>query len=402
MKTIVALSALCVVLLLSLAVAPAAAQDNYEAERKRALDLVQEHNLLAALPLLEKLATAKPEDTVVLQNLALALASHGIASKNPELIKQNFRRARELAERCRKLGDNSQLVQTILERLPTEEELNAPSPKNTPADDALQAGEAAFSSGDFKRALAEYERAEKLDPKLYEAPLFAGDMHYKLNDIEKAGTAYARAIAINPDRDTAYRFWGNALLQNGRMEESKQKLIEAILCEPYSRAPWQYMSNWAQRNQAQLGHPKIEIPQSSVQRKDDQNVNIFVAPSEKQDGTSAWAIYSLVKAGWMMDKKFKEAFPNEKEYRHSLKEEAQSLRIAIESVENQVKEGKLKEKSLDESIANLLKIHRAGLIESYVLLAMADEGIAKDYLEYRKNNRDKLRRYLVEFVISNK
>ncbi len=401
MKNLVTVCALCV-LLLALAGAPAAAQDNYEAERKRALDLVEKHDLLAALPLLEKLATAKPEDTVVLQNLALGLASQGIASKNPELIKQNFRRARELAERCRKLGDNSQLVQTILERLPTEEELNAPSPKNTPADDALQAGEAAFSSGDFKRALAEYERAEKLDPKLYEAPLFAGDMHYKMNDIEKAGTAYARAIAINPDRDTAYRFWGNALLQNGRMEESKQKLIEAILCEPYSRAPWQYMSNWAQRNQAQLGHPKIEIPQSSVQRKDDQNINILVTPSEKQDGTSAWAIYSLMKAGWMMDKKFKEAFPNEKEYRHSLKEEAQSLRIAIESVENQVKEGKLKEKSLDESIANLLKIHRAGLIESYVLLAMADEGIAKDYLEYRKNNRDKLRRYLAEFVIGNK
>lgn len=401
MKNLVTVCALCVVLL-ALAAVPAVAQDNYEAERKRALDLVEKHDLLAALPLLEKLATAKPEDTVVLQHLALALASHAIASKNPELMKQNFRRARELAERCRKLGDNSQLVQTILERLPTEEELNAPPKKNTPADDALQAGETAFSSGDFKRALAEYERAEKLDPKLYEAPLFAGDMHYKLNDIEKAGAAYARAIAINPDRDTAYRFWGNALLQNGRMEESKQKLIEAILCEPYSRAPWQYLGNWAQRNQAELGHPKIEVPQSSVQRKDDQNINILVTPSEKQDGTSAWAIYSLMKAGWMMDKKFKEAFPNEKEYRHSLKEEAQSLRIAIESVENQVKEGKLKEKSLDASIANLLKIHRAGLIESYVLLAMADEGIAKDYLEYRKNNRDKLRRYLVEFVIGDK
>ena len=183
MKNLVTVCALCV-LFLALAAAPAAAQDNYEAERKRALDLVEKHDLLAALPLLEKLATAKPEHTGVLQHLALALASQAIASKSPELMKQNFRRARELAERCRKLGDNSQLVQTILERLPTEEELNAPPKKNTPADDALQAGEAAFSSGDFKRALAEYERAEKLDPKLYEAPLFAGDMHYNLNGIE--------------------------------------------------------------------------------------------------------------------------------------------------------------------------------------------------------------------------
>lgn len=401
MKTFVTVYALCIALLLSFVVAPVAAQDNYDADRQRAFELVKENNLTAALPLLEKLAKAKPEDTGVLQNLALALAAQAIASKDQEMMKRNFRRARELAEQCRKLGDNSQLVQTILERIPTEEQMNVPAKPRTPADDALQAGEAAFSSGDFKKALAEYERAEKLDPKLYEAPLFAGDMHYKLNDIEKAGAAYARAIAIDPDRDTAYRFWGNVLLQSGKLEESRQKLIEAIICEPYSRAPWQYLSNWAQRSKAQLGHPKIEIPRSSVQRKDDQNINIFVNPTDKQDGTSAWTIYSLVKAGWMDDSTFKKEFPNEKEYRHSLREEADSLRLAIETVEEQIKQRKLKEKSLDVSIANLLKLHRAGLIEAYVLLAQADEGISKDYADYRRNNRDKLRKYLADFVISN-
>lgn len=390
------------VLLLAFSALPAKAQDTYDADRQRAFQLVQENNLVAALPLLEKLAAAKPDDTGVLQHLALAVAAQAVASKDPEQMKQGFRRARALAEKCRQLGDNSQLVQTILERLPTEEQMNAPAKPGTPAEDALQAGEAAFSGGDFKTALAEYERAEKLDPKLYEAPLFAGDVHYKLKDIEKAGAAYARAIAIDPDRDTAYRFWGNVLLQSGRMEESKQKLIEAVICEPYSRAPWQYLSNWADRNQVQLSHLKIEVPQSSVQRKDENNISILVSPTEKADGTAAWGIYSLVKAGWMSDQKFKEAFPNEKEYRHSLNEEAQSLRMAIESVENQIKNGKLKEQSLEISIANLLKIHRAGMIEPYVLFVMADAGIAKDYVEYRKNNRDKLRRYLTDFVAANK
>jgi hypothetical protein len=73
-----------------------------------------------------------------------------------------------------------------------------------------------------------------------------------------------------------------------------------------------------------------------------------------------------------------------------------------ESVESQLKDGKLKESSLDASIANLLKLHREGLIEAYVLLAMADEGIARDYAEYRKNNRDKLRRYLNDYVTAGK
>ena len=68
----------------------------------------------------------------------------------------------------------------------------------------------------------------------------------------------------------------------------------------------------------------------------------------------------------------------------------------------QLKEGKLKENSLDVSIANLLKLHRDGLIEVYVLVARPDEGIARDYAEYRKNNRDKLRRYLDEYVTAGK
>ncbi len=113
-------------------------------------------------------------------------------------------------------------------------------------------------------------------------------------------------------------------------------------------------------------------------------------------------VYSLTRAAWMAGEKFSKAFPNEQRYRHSLPEEAEALRASAESVESQVKEGKLKESSLDVSIANLLKLHRAGLIEAYVLLAMPDSGITRDYAEYRRNNRDKLRRYLNEYVTAGK
>jgi hypothetical protein len=62
----------------------------------------------------------------------------------------------------------------------------------------------------------------------------------------------------------------------------------------------------------------------------------------------------------------------------------------------------MKEKDLDTSMANLLKVHNAGLLEAYVLLAKPDAGIANDYAEYRKNNRDKLRRYMNEYVTAGK
>jgi hypothetical protein len=39
------------------------------------------------------------------------------------------------------------------------------------------------------------------------------------------------------------------------------------------------------------------------------------------------------------------------------------------------------------------------MIEPYVLLNAADEGIAQDYPGYREKNREKLEQYLSEFVV---
>jgi len=89
-------------------------------------------------------------------------------------------------------------------------------------------------------------------------------------------------------------------------------------------------------------------------------------------------------------------------YRHSLREEYQALSLVAESVEAQLKQGELKESDLNKSIANLLKLHREGLLEAYILLVKPDDGIVRDYPEYRANNREKLRRYMNEYVTAAK
>ena len=90
-------------------------------------------------------------------------------------------------------------------------------------------------------------------------------------------------------------------------------------------------------------------------------------------------------------------YPGEKDYRHSLKEEAAALRIVAEIASKDLKDGKVK--SLDESLNNLIKLNDAGLLEAYILFARPDQGIARDYDTYRKANREKLRRYWLEIVI---
>jgi len=43
------------------------------------------------------------------------------------------------------------------------------------------------------------------------------------------------------------------------------------------------------------------------------------------------------------------------------------------------------------------KLYQAKMIERYVLLNAADQGIAQDYPAYREKNREKLEQYLSKF-----
>jgi hypothetical protein len=75
-----------------------------------------------------------------------------------------------------------------------------------------------------------------------------------------------------------------------------------------------------------------------------------------------------------------------------------ALSLVVVTHKEQMKDKKLKR--LDPSLANLLKLSDAGLLEAYILLARPDEGIAQDHAAYRKANPDKLRRYVVEYILT--
>jgi hypothetical protein len=53
----------------------------------------------------------------------------------------------------------------------------------------------------------------------------------------------------------------------------------------------------------------------------------------------------------------------------------------------------------DANVQLLLRLYHAGLLDPYILLNGADQGIAQDYAAYREKNRDKVREYLGTFVV---
>jgi hypothetical protein len=171
------------------------------------------------------------------------------------------------------------------------------------------------------------------------------------------------------------------------------------VAEPYSKFAWQGLRQWADIEKATLLAPKIDRPAGPVvDAKKLGNVTINIDPAATDDkqhpGASAWLMYSLIRAGYRGDE-FKKNFPNEKEYRHSLKEEDAALVTVVESIKNQ----NVKTSELDESLRNLVELNDAGMLDCWILISASDEGIAKDYDAYRKQHRQLLHDYLERFVV---
>jgi tetratricopeptide (TPR) repeat protein len=377
-----------------LAVSAALAQDD---EATRANDLYKAGKRPEALPLYEDLAKANPNEQLYAERLADCLGAEATQLSDPAEVKAVRIRERDAAKRAVTLGDTAEFVRQMA-NLDPEQPLYASI--ISPAKALLTEAEKAYTAGDFPTAMAKYTAAAEADPHLYEAPLYAGDTAYVQKDLNTAAPWFARAIGIDPNRETAYRYWGDAILKLGNdPAAAREKFIDAIVAEPYSKFAWQGLRQWADIEKATLLAPKIDRPAGPVvDAKKLGNVTINIDPAATDDkqhpGASAWLMYSLIRAGYRGDE-FKKNFPNEKEYRHSLKEEDAALVTVVESIKNQnVKTGEL-----DESLRNLVDLNDAGMLDCWILISASDEGIAKDYDAYRKQHRQLLHDYLERFVV---
>lgn len=378
--------------------------DDFNTERERAIQLINERKYADALPIFERLATSKQADGQVMYGLGVAILMTSDNIKDEEAQRKERLRARAALVRAREMGVRDENLDILIKSVKEDGNLAGKS-GNKEAEAAMMEASAAFAAHDYEKAAREYERAAHLDPTLYEAVLYTGDSYYAMKSWDKAFEWFARAVALDPDKETAYRYWGDALMMSGKQEEARDKFFEAIIADPYSQMTWRGLMQWAQRNKVALAHPKIEIP-ANVSSGANGNINITVDEKalggSKSDGSAAWMMYGIARATWMTGKdgklsdKFAQAYPNEKSYRHSLAEEVDALRLTTVSVKEQGKEIK----QLEPSLAKLVKLIDAGLLEPFVLFARADQGIAQDYAAYRKANREKLRRYLLEYVVT--
>ena len=380
------------VLLLLAPFVTARAQDNDE--RHRAFQLYKDAKYPEALALFEKLAVANPQDVAVIENLGLLVYNQSAYLPTPEERKKARKRAREILIQAVKLGSPNPLS-ALIDGIPEDGGNDGSFSARKEVDDAMREGEAAFAKGEFPKAIEMYQRALLLEPKLYEAALFIGDVYFKSAEQTKAGEWFARAIQINPDRETAYRYWGDSLIKQGKVTEAGDKFLEAYIAEPYNRLARSGFAQWGERVNINLAHPRVEFPASVNKKGEGTSITLDPKMFEKDNDPSsaAWLMYSLTRASWSTSE-FAKQYPNEKAYRHSLKEEAASIRAALRLLDEK------KATNPDRSLQILKKLDKDGLLEVFILLAMPDQGIAADFADYRKTNVADLRRYVKQYVLT--
>jgi tetratricopeptide (TPR) repeat protein len=350
-----------------------------------------------ALPLYESLAKQYPKEWLYAERLADCLAAKSAQTTDPAEVKVLRIRERDSAKKAIELGDTAEFVRLMANLDPDAPVMIAPA---SPGGADLQEAEKAFTAGDFATALAKYKAAAEADPKLYEAPLYAGDTAFVQGDLEEASKWFARAILANPNRETAYRYWGDAIMKYGNNPEAaKQKFIDAIVAEPYSRLAWQGLKQWAQLEKAVLKAPQIDRPaEPKIDPKKPNTINIVIDPDsideKKHPGAPAWMLYSLCRAGFRGDQ-FKKEFPNETSYRHTLKEEDGCLSLVFAGSN----ERQSANAQLDESMRNLIELNRSGMLDCWILINGADAEIAQDYAAFREKHRKLLHDYIERFVV---
>ena len=384
------------ILLLCLAAASKAADaiDANDPDRKQAFQLYRQHNMPEAADLLEKVVAKNPTDVAAQEAFGVALVGRAETQTDAEKARADRLSARRALLHAKELGDTSDLCRILLAQIPEtgEPTLLATKPE---VDAALKVDEAAFAKGAWQDAIAAYTSAWDLDHN-WRAALYLGDTHYAMQDMQGAGEWFAKAIELQPDREQAYRYWGDALLKQGKMKEARLKYIEGVVAEPYNAASSAGLRKWLTQNKLALKKISITLPPGpSVDENGKTSINVDASMLAKPDAGVAWIGYSTMRATFRKGQ-FSKVFPEAKTYRHSLAEEEYALSSVVLIYRETSKN---KPKSKDSSLDLLANFKDEGMLAPFVLLTHADKGIAEDYNAYREAHRDKLIAFLDRYLV---
>jgi tetratricopeptide (TPR) repeat protein len=342
------------------------------------------HDCLPIVADLEALHHARPDDAEVTASLSECLILHAATLPTQAERKAERARARQLAVEAWERGDHRSFLRTTIEWMPPDGGTGEDVVADPAARQRFVEGQAAFARQDYAAAAAAYRDVLAIEPANYLAALFLGDVGFTTGRHDEAARWFSRAIEIDPDLETAYRYWADDLTNQGRLDEARDKYIDAFVADPYNSLTASSLESWAERTNHLLLHPAIvawHVEDLNPDRLDD-------------TGVGAWPQYYEERAEWR-DHKFRSAHPAETAYRRSLAEERASFERVIADVRARQSRGTIR--TLDIGLKMLLRISDDGLLDAFILLTIPE--VAPDYAAYRKDHRAELVRYVREWML---
>jgi tetratricopeptide (TPR) repeat protein len=364
--------------------------------RSKAVDLYRAGKFVDAMPLLEQLSSVNPKDYVVKEHWAYCVLEYSKTLSDPGARKTARVHARTLALEAQKAGDQSDMLQELVSIPEDGSEMTFSD--RADVDAAMKAAEAERGKGNLDKAREGYLQVLELEPKNYDATVYVGDIYFSEHAYNSAGEWFAKAVQVDPNREMAYRFWGDALAMEGKNDGAREKYINAVIAQPYTRAGWAALRQWADRVKQPFNAILLENKSSAQPENGKSTGTIDEHALEPANPEKAgWAAYTKTELVWRQGK-FQKEYPNETAYRRSLKEEVEALDTMVNVLASEAASEK-KAAKLDPNLLELIQIDHEGLLDAYVLFNRADREIARDYPAYRAEHRDKLYRYMDEFVL---
>ena len=150
-------------------------------------------------------------------------------------------------------------------------------------------------------------------------------------------------------------------MKQGKVTEAGEKFLEAYIAEPYNRLARAGFVNWGDKVNVNLAHPRVELPANVSQKPGETTLTIDpnMFGKDKNGSAVAWVTYGLTRTSWQEE--FAKQYPNEKTYRHSLKEEAAAMRAALKVLSEQ-KGGDANK--IDPALQVIRKLEKEGLLEA--------------------------------------
>jgi tetratricopeptide (TPR) repeat protein len=393
------------------------ATSDYAAKKQQADSLFTQNKLEESEPLYEQLAADSNADWVVFSRLGFLLYGKMGNTRDDQQRKDLADRARTALMRARELGDRTALTNLYISNLANGTPSFSHYSDVADADLAMHDAETVYLKGDLAAAIELYKKALAADPKLYLAAVNIGDAYYKTaGKLEEAQGWFAKAVAINPNAETAYRYWADDLMKLGKVQEARDKFVEAYITQPNNRLTNAALANWAKGQNITLAHPVVKIPITIAQEGDGYAVTVQAGafnnaapikiiykpiPPEVSYGASvppellnnptfmAWSKYAGARMVWA--RQYFKDHPDQKSVRNNLPEELLAIRAAISELDANAKD-------LDPSLATLMKLDKNGMLEAFIFLGRNDQGILQDYPAYLAGHRDVLRRYVMTWV----